>query len=175
MARKINNKLTVVGVDRKAADKFYNSLDDIGWEFAPPISEFVKNEKLFNMIPRDEFGNARLFKHRYFRNNFDRLSKMFENFEVGKITGGKPFLMKTEIPWKLDENGVPRLFFGDTSDVVKLEQGIPGKHDFGNLYKIEKNGMMLNGGHIFDGPDESQAVTVPPERKPMKTIGQKVG
>lgn len=36
-------------------------------------------------------------------------------------------------------------------------------------------GKFGYGGHIFDGPDESQAVTVPPKRKPMKTIGQKVG
>lgn len=121
LARKINDMLTYVGVDRKAADKFYNSLDDFGWEIAPPISEFAKNQTLFNMIPRDEFGSSVLFKPYYPRDDFRKLSSMFENFEIGKITGGKPFLMKTEIPWKLDEHGVPRLFFGDMSDVAKLE------------------------------------------------------
>lgn len=66
---------------------------------------------------------------------------------------------------------------------LDIPHGFIEKTDFNDPSSIFENIYMPAlsfskfgyGGHIFDGPDESQAVTVPPKRKPMKTIGQKAG
>lgn len=46
-------------------------------------------------------------------NFFPKLGQKFKDFEVGKLTGGKPFLMKTEVPWYIDNNNAARLNLGN--------------------------------------------------------------
>lgn len=81
--------------EQDALDAYYDSGDDVIYKLdTPRLADFIHNAK--NKIEEAIYkGELKLTKSFPFR----KLDEKMKNFEVGSITGGKPFTVVTEIPF----------------------------------------------------------------------------
>lgn len=99
---------------RKTADNIYTKLYDRLYGHNKPF-KYISG---YNLLGGKQLNRIRYSDKVPFQNTIDKISKKLVNFEVGPIMGGKPFVMKTNIPL------TRQLTFEGNSPVYRIQYGL---------------------------------------------------
>lgn len=90
---------------RKTADKIYTGLYYKLYAFNKPFKHLPSG---YNWLGGKQLNKLRNSNEVPLQSTINKISKKLENFEVGPVMGGKPFVMKTNIPLtrrlRIDDN-----------------------------------------------------------------------
>ena len=104
---------------RKTADNIYTKLYDRLYGHNKPF-KYISG---YNLLGGKQLNRIRYSDKVPFQNIIDKISKKLVNFEVGPVMGGKPFVMKTNIPLTRQltlegESPVYRIQYGLNADNI---------------------------------------------------------
>ena len=119
--RRADNQLSKKYGDfvRKTADNIYTKLYDRLYGHNKPF-KYISG---YNLLGGKQLNRIRYSDKVPFQNTIDKISKKLVNFEAGPVMGGKPFVMKTNIPltkqFTLEgESPVYRIQYGLNADNI---------------------------------------------------------